>query len=107
MVTSDHYIFYYHYLNTKNECANILCLSNSILGSYILKAYYQYEALNVYRFDHQYGKLKLSDWMKFQKSFPCETNNFVDKMCAYKKVSVTELLYHRGQNDVLLIQLIV
>jgi hypothetical protein len=26
-------------------------------------------------------------------------------MCAYKKVSVTELLYHRGQNDVLLIQL--
>jgi hypothetical protein len=75
------------------------------LGSYILKAYYQYEALNVYRFDHQYGKLKLSDWMKFQKSFPCETNNFVDKMCAYKKVSVTELLYHRGQNDVLLIQL--
>ena len=43
--------------------------------------------------------------MKFQKSFPCETNNFVDKMCAYKKVSVTELLYHRGQNDVLLIQL--
>jgi hypothetical protein len=28
-------------------------------------------------------------------------------MCAYKKVSVTELLYHRGQNDVLLIQLIV
>ena len=60
-----------------------------------------------YRFDHQNGKLMLSDWMKFQKSFPYKTNNFVDKMCAYKKVSVTELFYHRGQNDVLLIQLIV